>query len=400
MIEEAQVIPQPGESPAEWRRYNWIALFAGLAAIGLAALIGLAGDSKTAVALRVILCSTGAFAVGIGIWLRPTHLAALLLAALAGVLGRYGFPEEWDSGRMLCTFGAIIAALAAVLLALPRTYRRAVVVVLVLLHFGSILASTTGPATGTSPPPWTTQVAHVYLYHNYSQFIYLTNAYHFYSPEPGPATQVWFCIYYANDDTRWFKLPRRPEDMTDPLCLEYYRRLSLTMQMENYMPFNQIPPEVLRQRDVMSYGVQRPIPWHPGWPREMQWRPPAQAQRDFIIPSFVRHVARMKKNQHPKGHGITSVKVYHVEHRIVPPQELPNFGPYDKPTYLPYYVGEYDADGNAVNVNDPMLFWMVPIFWQPKSADIPSWHTVKSHPHEFKLINGVNDHSRSDCFEE
>ena len=77
----------------------------------------------------------------------------------------------------------------------------------------------------------------------------------------------------------------------------------------------------------------------------------------------------MKKNQHPKGHGITSVKVYHVEHRIVPPQELPNFGPYDKPTYLPYYVGEYDADGNAVNVNDPMLFWMVPIFWQPKSAD-------------------------------
>jgi hypothetical protein len=396
MIEESQVIPQPGESPAEWRQYNWIALFAGLAAIALAALIGLAGDSKTAVALRVILCSAGAFAVGIGIWLRPAHVGALLIAALAGVLGRFGFPEEWDSGRMLATFGAIVAALAAVLLALPRPYRRAVVVLLVLVHFGGILASTTGPATGNSPPPWTTQVAHVYLYHNYSQFIYLTNAYHFYSPEPGPATQIWFCIYYANGDTRWYKLPRRPEDMTDPLCLEYYRRLSLTMQMENYMPFNQIPAEVLRRRNVMSYGVQRPIPWHPSRLRELQWRPPAQAQRDFIIPSFVRHVAGMKKNQHDNTDiPIKSVKVYHVEHAIVPPQDIGNFGPYDKDTYLPYFVGEFDAEGHQVNVNDPMLYWLVPIFWQPKAMDVPSWHTKKTHPNEFKLIDGVEIHSGS-----
>ncbi len=212
---------------------------------------------------------------------------------------------------------------------------------------------------------------------------------------------MWFCIYYANGDTRWYKLPRRPEDMTDPFCLEYYRRLSLTMQLENYVPVNQIPPEVLRRRDVMSYGYKSPIPWHPEIPRYLQWRPPAEPQRVFMIPSFVRHVAGMKLNQHDDPNVlIKSIKVYHVEHVILPPQYASEqVDPYDKRTYKPFFVGEFDRDGHPVNVDDPMLYWLVPIFWQPKSADIPSWHTTKTHRREFKLINGVDIHSGSHCFD-
>ena len=30
--------------------------------------------------------------------------------------------------------------------------------------------------------------------------MYLNNAYHFYSPDPGPATYVWFRIFYISNE--------------------------------------------------------------------------------------------------------------------------------------------------------------------------------------------------------
>src|SRR5262249_51824377 len=160
-----------------------------------------------------------------------------------------------DSGRVVAGFGSIVAGVAAVLMALPRPVRRAAVVLLVGLHFGSLVTASTGPGTHDKPPPWITQVLHTYFYRAYSELVYLKNAYHFYSPEPGPATQIWFCIYYRTTkidpktgdfvrnpetgeydfgDSYWYKLPRRPDDIKDPLAVSYYRRLSLTMQLENY----------------------------------------------------------------------------------------------------------------------------------------------------------------------
>src|SRR5260370_29570831 len=49
-------------------------------------------------------------------------------------------------------------------------------------------------------------------------------------------------------------------------------------------------------------------------PRFLQWRPPAEPQRVFMIPSFVRHVANMKRNQHEDPNVlIKSIKVYRSE---------------------------------------------------------------------------------------
>jgi hypothetical protein len=100
---------------------------------------------------------------------------------------------------------------------------------------GIFFATTTPPST-----PWVTEQAFVRVYNPYLQFIYMRNAYHFYSPEPGPAS-VLVCLLKTEtgtDDngqkqytTKWVVLPKRPADVKDPLGLTYYRRLSITEQL-------------------------------------------------------------------------------------------------------------------------------------------------------------------------
>lgn len=401
-------------TPPQWATYLAIG---GVVAAGIAAAVNimidgsepdlrnLSSDTNFKAILRLILPAGAMVAAGIAVWLRPSHVGILTAACVTGLLARFGFHPAWDSARMLAGFGSIAAGGAAVLMALPQSYRRFAVSVLILVHFGSICAQVTGPPTHGSPAPWLTQAANVYVYRPYSQFVYLTNAYHFYSPEPGAANQLWFCIHYKKKDakpgespygdTRWFKLPRRPQDMTDPLALSYYRRLSLTMQVENYAPGGP-SAEAARQREVRSYG-QYGIPWHPALSRERQFSAPAEAVRSFLLPSFVHHVARLPVCQHDDGvTPIYSVKVYRVEHRILPPLDLKSSGFYDPQTYFPYFLGEYDADGTPLNTGDPMLNWLVPIFYLPKSADVQPWENPKDNPDKFILKDGVKIHAGSD----
>jgi hypothetical protein len=286
----------------------------------------------------------------------------------------------------------------------------------VLLHFGSLVTASTGPATHGKPPPWVTQVLHTYVYRDYSEFVYLKNAYHFYSPEPGPATQIWFCVYYRTmekdpktgdyvknketgeydfGDTYWYKLPRRPDDIKDPLAVSYYRRLSLTMQLENYANVASVPPEAYYRREARASGKDE-IPWYTDLPREQQWRPPSDAVRLFLIPSYVRHVVRREAPKHPDGAPVLSVKVYHVEHRVIPAGVVNLIGPYDPQSYWPYFVGEYDANGTPIHTDDPMLFWMCPIQYLPRNAGIDPWHNPLTHRKEFRLYDGVSIHARSD----
>src|SRR5258706_15207036 len=116
------------------------------------------------------------------------------------------------------------------------------------------------------------------FYRQYMQLMYLSNAHHCYSPEPGPASQLWFCIYYKPNaegvaSARWIKLPSRPDDVTDPLALSYYRRLSLTQNMEQAIaPY--ITEEMKRRRAVME-GGEYGIPFHPAiQPGDAEYRLP------------------------------------------------------------------------------------------------------------------------------
>src|SRR6266851_4104645 len=261
--ETANASPVPGDGPAEWRDYVKYPIAVGVTMVSLGAVVGVVADyfanesaktSGSLSAIRVTLTIFGLMAMGVAVWLRPKAVPILAGACACCLAARLGFPQSWDSGRILAGLLTSITGIGAVLMALPQTYRRIGVTLIILYHFGSIVAAVTSPATGNFGTPWLTQAASAYLFRPYSQSTYLINAYHFYSPDPGPASQVWFCISYDDGEVskdgkrgegsvRWHKLPRRPEDMTDPLALEYYRRLSLTQQMEQLQPFQSIPDE-------------------------------------------------------------------------------------------------------------------------------------------------------------
>ncbi len=360
--------------PQEIGRVWYIAL-GGAAAIGVAALTQLvAPDSKSLNVPQMLLIVAGALAIGVANVLRPFQIRLLALAAGACVLARFGIPEQFDSFRLVAGFGVLVSAAGAVLVALPVPYRKVVACLLVLLHFGGILCAVTGP----DPRPWLSNIVGVGFYRPYLDYMYLTNAYHFYSPEPGPASQLWFCIKYTPNaegvsSVRWYKMPQRPKDMTDPMALSYYRRLCLTQQMDNYVPMPLITDEMKRQRLMRAEGDDG-IPIDPAFPLDAQYRLPPDPVREHLLPSFVRHVAKMPENQHDDGvTSIESIKVYRVEHAIPLPVEL-KMGVkfYDETTYRPFYLGEFDPDGALLNPSDPLLYWLIPIKWEAKNNTVPA----------------------------
>ena len=97
--------------------------------------------------------------------------------------------------------------------------------VLILIHFGGMITA----ATTIDPPgaaaPWVSEMLWVHVYRPYLQFMYLNNAYHFYSPEPGPPALVWFHIKYKDGRVKWFKIPHRDDD---PVPIHHTRLLSIT----------------------------------------------------------------------------------------------------------------------------------------------------------------------------
>ena len=57
-----------------------------------------------------------------------------------------------------------------------------------------------------------------------------------------------------------------------------------------------------------------------------------------------------------------AVKLYRVQHRIMPAEFLANGGdPRDWTLYLPYYMGRYNQDGQLLDPNDPFMYWLLPI---------------------------------------
>jgi hypothetical protein len=424
MAKEAQAWEATGAAPPVVYTWVWPMAIGGAVAVLIGAVTGLIVDFNhlakndkgemvvTLAALRLIPTVIGMLAVGLAVSLRPKLVPLLALASVTSLVARAGFHPDWDSGRMLCVFGAIVAGVAAILMALPVNYRRVAVSVLVLLHFGAILGQVTAPGA----QPWIGNQIASCVTRPYVQFVYLTNAYHFYSPEPGPAHILWFCINYDTpleeegekdvdgkpkiektkiEQGSWFTLPRRPEDMKDPLSLSYYRRLSITETA--YAPAEMGEPtgEQMRARISRASGKDG-IRFHPEFrPETRQFLPPNQEVRDHILPEYVKHVARDPEAQHTNPHiKIKSIKVYMVTHRLLTPAQLAeyNIGFYDPPTYLPYFMGEYDVDGNILRRDDPMLYWLVPIIYEPKNMSVPVDHTYKTHPNEFNLIDGVERH--------
>ncbi len=290
-------------------------------------------------------------------------------------------PQEADTLRTLLAAMVLAAFVAAPLLVVPQNVRRAVVSGLILLHFGGICTA----ALSAPPTPWVIGQLWGRIYRPYLEFMYLNNAYHFYSPEPGPASYLWFRLAYFDPKEpktvyyHWVKIPDIDERGFPkyPVALEYQRVLALT---ENAVagspavtfvnPTNQKPlPFYERRLKILPTGgvlvgipkSDMEIPFHP-YIFEHQYLEPNKSIKN-LLQSYARHVARMKHPDNP--HLVFQrVKIYKLTHLLpIPPvQYIRGMDVRFPENYRAFFLGEFDAEGKMWDKNDPMLYWLLPSF--------------------------------------
>ena len=373
---------------------------AGAGLCGAAALLGLGldlnglGGPGPLGTVRLVAVAAGLLTAGAALSMRAALPGAWLIAAAACGLGWLGLPPHWDSARMVAGVAGCAALLGAGLAALPRGPRLAALSLLAVYHFFGIFLATTWP----DPTPWPTQQIGTRAFLPYLMFMYLRNAYHFYSPDPGPASLLYCLIEYEPEtdpatgrpvldekgapkkgEREWLKIPNRAEHLKDPLALAYYRRLSVTEQVSQTIPDYMTPAsfekaEVRQRRQNVANGFLENYPQIPFAPDEIeqqifQYRMPRPDVTRYLLPSYSRHL--LLANSRP-GRAAVRVKMYRLEHRVVPVAAFAGgMSPFHPLTYKPYFLGEYylnpETDrGELVDPQDPMLYWLVPIV--PKRA--------------------------------
>ena len=279
--------------------------------------------------------------------------------------------------------------------------------VLVLVHFGGMIdAATTIEPPGASAP-WVSRMMWAHVYRRYLQFMYLNNAYHFYSPEPGPPALLWFHIRYDDGQVKWFKIPHRDEDSVP---IHHTRLLSITESTSidvhaaaarRHAAGRTSRPHGERVGDLFDIEVAPDYVM----PVRLQYQE-AQTFSQKMIESYVRHVAWEFPSLGDPGNKVEGIKVYRLRHTIISPQLVAEGrSPLDKTLYIGYYQGEYDADGkllhadyddkgNITQVNDPFRFWYMPIYYQPK--DHSKFYRPDMKPDELELVDCITRHARLD----
>ncbi len=371
--------------------------------------------------LRLAAVAIGLAGVVGGVYLLGGGWRAWLVAAGAGVFVGFGFPLHWDSMRLVVWVGAALAAAAAGLSAMPAKWRYSLLAGAAVVHFLGLLVSSSLPETQGRPGPWVSGQLSGWVYFDYKHFAYQTNAYHFYSPNPGPASKYAILLDYdiADPDApggtkqtaEWVELPRRRTDYRDPLGLTYYRRLSVTELPSFGTVGTQLPASwekglVMESRKANELGQagRLPVPGASTSFVEMdlsQYNLPSADSRRLVFPSYVRHIAAEYGGPRttPDGrvllHTVTKVRLFRLEHRILDPYQIldrvlpeeakraaqdpkyqpkvePGSDPFHPSSYSPYYLGEYAADGTLLNPNDPLLYWHLPVGSPPPNPDRPN----------------------------
>ncbi|QJW97406.1 hypothetical protein [Frigoriglobus tundricola] len=388
----AEVVPQ-----AEWVTVRKIGLV-GVGLLAAAAALGPVAPGSTAWphTVRLFLVLFGAVTAGAAVSMRPDLWKSWAIGTGAAVLAIAGTPAHWDSFRLLFSVMAVVAAVWTAVRLAPPVYRVRIISALLLFHFtGIFLATTTPPQT-----PWVTEQAFVRVFNPYLQFLYLRNAYHFYSPEPGAASVLVFLLktetgrdpvtgdkQYA---TKWVVLPKRPGDVKDPLGLTYYRRLSITEQLARGTPG--LRAASFEAREMRGRRQLAPIPMHPSDAQEVQYQLPQPEVTRFILPSYASHVI-LENTPNKEAAAKTTVKVYRLQHNTMGIEDFidwrkrlgPLKSPYHPMWYRPFFLGEFgfvqDADRpgsvqiELVNPQEPMLYWLVPIM--PRPGGLPPGETTK-----------------------
>lgn len=347
----------------------------GVGLIGTAAVLGTIflaiGQSPPDIVntVRLLLVFAGAIIAGSAISMRPDLWWAWGFGALAAILATVGLPSHWDSFQLLFAVIAGVAAAGSLFSLLPPGWRYVGASLLLLYHFSGIFFATTAPPTS----PWLTDQMFRRVYNPYLQFVYLRNAYHFYSPEPGPASVIVFFLKTETGydpitekkqyKTQWLAQPTRPANVRDPMGLGYYRILSLNEQLARgslslVVGAEQFEKSGMKQRRINKSNV---FPFNPVEPLALQYKLPSPEVTRYLLPSYSSHVI-LNNTPDQETAARTTVKVYRLEHRdLVPAQLVRHESPYHPSTYRPYFLGEFNVWGKLINPQEEMLYWMVPI---------------------------------------
>ena len=324
---------------------------------------------------------------------RMETAGVLAVAAFAALLAFVGTDPAWESMEMVLVAMIVVALAGVVLVLLPKSLRMIAGGVLILIHFGGMVTAATNIDPPGSVAPWISQQLWVRFYRPYLQFMYLNNAYHFYSPEPGPPSVVWFHIKYTNGKVRWYKIPNRD---LDPVPLHHTRLLSITESTGSV--YQQVPwaPSVLQ--DIRSKretaGAEYGIPLDEAvMPINSQYQE-ALPFSQKMIESYVHHVALRFPWFDKPDNTVQSIKVYRFRQTIIPTSALAEGrDPVDKNLLIGYYQGEYNKDdallkpdvvdknGAVLERKDPFRFWYMPIYYRAG---------------DHVLVDGLTQHARLD----
>jgi len=361
---------------------------------------------------------------GVGVRLRAAREDAdnrfktagiVALACAVPLFCRVSLDPDWDSVGMLLDVFLGVGLAAAALLLLPRLARRLILTVLVLIHFGGILSAVGSPAPAGGQRSWLINQLWVGVYRPYLHFMYLNNAYHFYSPDPGPPILIWFRLEYEDDKARWLEVPNLGDERSK---LAFQRRLALGESINQLNWQTQWDFEARWERRIEAgrnfkgRGTIPPMD-DPTLGRYFEYREPIPYSKR-MLESYARFVLSHypyvdeQGVQHPEYKPL-KVKIYRVIHAIADTNNIANgFNPYSPRTYLPYYQGEFDTtgrhldgptfkDGQVVKPGDPFLYWLIPIKVEPKEGYVQK-HDALGRPippeeKDLKLVDYLRIHA-------
>jgi hypothetical protein len=379
-MERAATPPSPPDldPPVVWETVQRIS-YTGLGLVAIAAVLGLAAGAVSGIAgsaissVRILLVFAGVITAGVAISMRFDLWQTWAFGAATALVAVGGLPAHWDSFRFFFAVAAGVSAFGAALRAMTTRGRLLAASAVLVFHFGGIFMATTAPP----PTSWLNEQIFSRVYNPYLQFLYLRNAYHFYSPNPGPASLI-VCLMKTEtgkqtlaDGTevptyeyKWIVLPKRPQDVKDPLGVAYYRRLSLSEQIARGT-FGTELPETFEKGELTARRRESPIPLHPAELLGHQYKLPHPDLVRYILPSYAQHVI-LDKTPTPDVAAKTTLKMYRFEHRTLGVNEFRNGNdPYYPATYRAFFLGEFNVRGDLIDPQERLLYWIVPVIARP-----------------------------------
>ncbi len=164
----------------------------------------------------------------------------------------------------------------------------------------------------------------------------------------------------------------------DPLLNSYQRRIKIPELLgQGYFPADLMKAEAIEVRDLRDSS---PVPRHPDQVATRQLFIPSIGVQKLLIPSYIQHMVSERKRP---TEAVKSVKVYRVVHEIISQEQFVGavfnddgvkqrrITPNDPTTYLPYYLGSFDANGALLPQPDALRWWMVPILAKPGTTLSP-----------------------------